>query len=246
MQVGWPGLSRAIALTAAVTSAFWVALGAWLFNGHVNADHKGGKRVAAADQRHQPSGLLSGFGGTGTVPAQGGVDVGPAGVGPASAGSARVGPAWGGPMVVPVSGVAPSKLVDTYSQARAAGARVHDAIDILAAEGTPVIAAAPGRIEKLFLSEDGGNTIYVRSGDRRRIFYYAHLAAYAPGLREGQVVRQGQVLGTVGHTGNADPAAPHLHFAVWNADPRQGWSQDALPINPYPLLSGRRADNKPR
>ncbi|MEJ7427751.1 M23 family metallopeptidase, partial [Staphylococcus haemolyticus] len=71
------------------------------------------------------------------------------------------------------------------------------------------------------------------------IFYYAHLADYAPGLREGQVVRRGQVLGSVGHTGNADAAAPHLHFAIWNADPKQGWSQDTLAINPYPLLSGR-------
>jgi peptidoglycan LD-endopeptidase LytH len=225
VQVGWPGLSRAIALTIAITSAFWVALGAWLFNGHVSADHGGaGRRGASTSEGGQGAGLLSGFGSAGAPSAE-----------RRFAGN----PASAGPMRIPVSGVAPGKLVDTFSQARASGARAHDAIDIPAADGTPVVAAAPGRVEKLFLSEEGGNTVYVRSGDRRRIFYYAHLASYAPGLREGQVVRAGQALGTVGHTGNADPAAPHLHFAVWNADPRLGWYQDAVPINPYPLLAGR-------
>lgn len=234
MQVGWPGLSRAIALTVAITSAFWVALGAWLFNGHVSADH-GGKRIVSSSKGGQADGLLSGFGGSGAVTPE---------PGSANDRGGRAGsPAGIGPMRIPVAGVAPSKLEDTFSQARASGARSHDAIDILAPEGTPVLAAAPGRVEKLFLSEEGGNTVYVRSGDRRQIFYYAHLAAYAPGLREGQTVQAGQTLGAVGHTGNADPAAPHLHFAVWNADPKRGWSQETLAINPYPLLAGRSARN---
>lgn len=228
MQVGWPGLSRAIALTIALTSAFWVALGAWLFNGHVSHDH-GARRVAAGDEQGGRSGLLGGFGG-GALPPRAGSTLGG---GRQSSGSQT------GAMTIPVRGVGPSQLDDTFTQARAAGARVHDAIDILAPEGTSVVAAADGRLEKLFLSEDGGNTIYVRSPDRRRIFYYAHLSGYAPGLREGQSVRRGQVLGAVGHTGNADPAAPHLHFAVWGADPTLGWSQESVPINPYPLLAGQ-------
>lgn len=234
MQVGWPGLSRAIALAIALTSAFWVALGAWLFNDHVSADH-GGKRIVSSAKGDHADGLLSGFGGSGAG------TPGPAAVN--SRGGLTSSTVGIGRMRVPVAGIAPSKLEDTFSQARAAGARSHDAIDILAPVGTPVVAAAPGLIERLFLSEEGGNTVYVRSGDRRRIFYYAHLAGYVPGLREGQVVQAGQVLGTVGYTGNANPAAPHLHFAVWNADPRQGWSQDGLAINPYPLLAGRTARN---
>lgn len=240
MQVGWPGLSRAIALTIALTSAFWVALGAWLFNDHVSANHVdanqgGGKRVVSSGNGDHAEGLLSGFGGSGAMT--------PGPKPERSRGSLTSSTAGIGPMRIPVAGIAPSKLEDTFSQARAAGAHSHDAIDILAPEGTPVVAAAPGRVEKLFLSQEGGNTVYVRSADRRRIFYYAHLACYAPGLREGQVVQAGQVLGTVGYTGNADPTAPHLHFAVWNADPSLGWSQETLAINPYPLLTGRSARN---
>jgi murein DD-endopeptidase MepM/ murein hydrolase activator NlpD len=143
-------------------------------------------------------------------------------------------------LTIPVAGVRADTLVDTFSQSRASGARSHDAIDIMAPEGTPVLAASSGRVEKLFFSQDGGHTIYVRSPDRRSILYYAHLAAYAPGLREGQTVSRGERLGTVGHTGNADPTAPHLHFALWQADPALGWSQQAPAINPYPLLTGKR------
>jgi murein DD-endopeptidase MepM/ murein hydrolase activator NlpD len=143
-------------------------------------------------------------------------------------------------LMIPVGGVGPDQLVDTFAQARASGTRRHDAIDILSPDGTPVFAAAPGRVEKLFWSQDGGNTIYVRSPDRRTIYYYAHLSAYAQDLTEGKSVRPGQFLATVGHTGNADAQAPHLHFAVWNADPAQAWSQQGQAIDPYPLLTGKR------
>jgi murein DD-endopeptidase MepM/ murein hydrolase activator NlpD len=141
-------------------------------------------------------------------------------------------------MIVPVRGVARSSLTDTFTQARAAGARAHDAIDIVAPAGTPVIAAASGIVEKLFLSRDGGNTVYVRTGDRRWSHYYAHLAAYAPGLREGQHVARGTLLGAVGSTGNADPAGPHLHFAIHAMAPGDQWYQGRA-INPYPLLMRR-------
>ncbi|MDE2410335.1 MAG: M23 family metallopeptidase [Sphingomonadales bacterium] len=140
------------------------------------------------------------------------------------------------PLIVPVTGVGPASLVDTFDQARAAGARRHDALDIPAPRGTPVVAAAPGRVEKLFLSKDGGNTVYVRSDDGRTIYYYAHLDAYAPGLAEGAMLAQGAPLGMVGSTGDADPAAPHLHFAIWQTAPQRKWWETATPINPYPLL----------
>lgn len=139
---------------------------------------------------------------------------------------------------IPVLGVRSEQLTDTFEQARAGGARRHDAIDIMAPRGTPVLAAAPGRVEKLFLSHEGGNTIYVRSPDSRIIYYYAHLDSYAPGLAAGHAVTARQVIGTVGSSGNANPTAPHLHFAVLLTTPEAGWWQGE-PINPYPLLVRR-------
>ena len=118
---------------------------------------------------------------------------------------------------------------------------MHDAIDILAPLDTPVVAAAPGTVEKLFVSKPGGNTVYVRSADRRTIYYYAHLSRYAPGLREGQVLERGDPVGFVGYSGNASPTAPHLHFAVMLTDPERKWYEGSRPVNPYPLLAGRPA-----
>ncbi|HJT40001.1 MAG TPA: M23 family metallopeptidase [Sphingobium sp.] len=141
-----------------------------------------------------------------------------------------------GSLLIPVEGVPPSALTDTFTQARASGTRPHDAIDIMAARGRAVLAAADGRIEKLFSSVDGGRTVYQRSNDGRRIYYYAHLDAYAPGLAEGQKVRRAQKIATVGSTGNADPAAPHLHFAVHEMAPGEPW-YGGRAINPYPLLA---------
>ncbi len=147
-----------------------------------------------------------------------------------------VGPAG---LAIPVKGVRPSDLTDTFTAARAGG-RVHDAIDIMAPEGTPVLAATPGTVEKLFFSNGGGgNTIYVRSEDGKWMYYYAHLSSYAPGLAEGQHVRQGQVIGRVGHTGNASAEGPHLHFAINRMAPGQRW-WEGDPINPYPLLAGKQ------
>jgi murein DD-endopeptidase MepM/ murein hydrolase activator NlpD len=146
-----------------------------------------------------------------------------------------VGPAG---LALPVVGIKPSELVDTYDQARGAGRR-HDAIDIMAAEGTPVIAAGDGTIEKLFFSHGGGGiTVYERSVDGKWMYYYAHLSAYAPGLSEGQQVKRGQVIARVGHTGDASAAGPHLHFAINRMVPGERW-WNGTPINPYPLLAGK-------
>ena len=143
-------------------------------------------------------------------------------------------------LAVPVAGIPTTKLVDTYKQARAGGARVHDAIDIMADHGTPVVAAAPGKLEKLFFSKGGGGiTAYVRSLDGQWLYYYAHLQDYAPGLKEGQVVRRGDPIGRVGVTGNSNPDGPHLHFAIHRMAPGEKWYQ-GTPVNPYPLLAGNR------
>ena len=165
--------------------------------------------------------------------------VNPAGeAAPFAIGSATVGPAG---LAIPVAGVKPGELVDTFTQARAGGARVHDAIDIMAPTGTPVISAAPGTVEKLYFSEGGGGTsAYIRSPDGQWTYYYAHLSAYAPGLHEGQRMRRGTPVGYVGFSGNANPAGPHLHFAINRMAPGEKWYH-GTPVNPYPLLAGKPA-----
>lgn len=141
-------------------------------------------------------------------------------------------------MAVPVQGIALEQLTDTFNDARSEG-RSHDALDIMAPLGTPVIAAAPGKVEKLFLSDAGGNTVYVRSPDGHVIYYYAHLDHYAPGLTEGQQLARGAPIGTVGFTGNANPAGPHLHFAIMTTEPGKKWWEAKEVLNPYPLLVGK-------
>jgi murein DD-endopeptidase MepM/ murein hydrolase activator NlpD len=141
-------------------------------------------------------------------------------------------------LAIPVAGVRREQLVDTFDDARGGGSRVHEALDIMAPRGTPVIAAAAGTVEKLFHSDAGGNTIYVRSPDRATIYYYAHLDRYAEGLREGQGVKQGQQLGSVGSTGDASPDGPHLHFEIMRTSPQAKWYEPSTSINPYPLLAG--------
>ena len=201
-------------LTAFATSMFWI----WFYNfapsgpGVANRTVNSAGQKVTVDPKGQPP-----------VTIAEGVVVGPAGI------------------AIPVQGIQANQLVDTYTQARAGGARRHDAIDIMAGEGTPVLAAADGKVEKLFFSDGGGGiTAYVRSPDQRWTYYYAHLQGYAPGLAEGQQVRRGQLLGRVGHTGNASAEGPHLHFAINRMEPGQKWYQGE-PINPYPLLAAKKA-----
>lgn len=137
-------------------------------------------------------------------------------------------------LIIPVAGVRPDQLLDTFSDSRSEG-RTHDAIDIMAPSDTPVLAAADGTIQKLWLSERGGTSIYQVNSDQKLIFYYAHLSRYADGLTEGKQVRQGEVIAYVGDTGNAGPGNYHLHFSIASiSDPTRYW--EGTNINPYPLL----------
>jgi len=137
-------------------------------------------------------------------------------------------------LIIPVAGVRPDQLRDTFSEARSEG-RIHDAIDIPAPRGTPVLAAADGTILKLFHSDRGGTTIYQLSVDQKIVYYYAHLDSYAGGLAEGHFARQGETIAYVGDSGNAGPANYHLHFSIaLVSDPKRYW--DGVNINPYPLL----------
>ena len=137
-------------------------------------------------------------------------------------------------LIVPVAGVRPDQLRDTFSESRSEG-RSHDALDIPAARGTAVIAAADGPIAKLFHSERGGTTIYQLSMDGKFVYYYAHLDRYAAGLDEGHFAKQGETIAYVGDTGNAGPGNYHLHFSIAEiSNPKDFWH--GVNINPYPLL----------
>jgi len=136
---------------------------------------------------------------------------------------------------VPVEGVDRDDLHDTFSDRRGIG-RVHEALDIMAPRGTPVLAVEDGTIAKLFLSQGGGGiTIYQFDPSGQFAYYYAHLDRYAPGLREGESVRRKQVIGYVGSTGNAAPNTPHLHFGIFRLTPERQWWKGE-PINPYAVL----------
>lgn len=139
-------------------------------------------------------------------------------------------------LAIPVSGVTASQLLDTFNDARG-GERRHEALDIMASRGTPVVATSDGVIEKLFDSKPGGLTIYEFDPTRTYAYYYAHLDRYAAGLTEGNEVRRGEVIGYVGSTGNASPDTPHLHFAIFVLGPGSHWWQGTA-IDPYPLLGG--------
>ncbi len=141
------------------------------------------------------------------------------------------------PMIVPVAGVPRTAMRDMFDEAR--GGHRHEAIDILAPRGTPVIATDDGVVQKLFTSVAGGLTVYEFDPDQRFCYYYAHLDGYAAGLHEGQPLRRGEILGYVGTTGNAPKDTPHLHFALIRLDPDRRWWKGTY-VNPYPLLAGRQ------
>ncbi|HEY0020748.1 MAG TPA: M23 family metallopeptidase [Longimicrobium sp.] len=136
-------------------------------------------------------------------------------------------------LVIPVAGVRAAELKNTYGAARSGG-RAHKGVDIFAAKGTPVVAAAAGVIVKRDSNAVGGVSVYQRDLDARTIYYYAHLNGWRAGLKEGDLVRQGEVIGYVGSTGNVS-GSPHLHFAVFTVtDPNRWWK--GRDLNPYTLL----------
>jgi murein DD-endopeptidase MepM/ murein hydrolase activator NlpD len=138
-------------------------------------------------------------------------------------------------LVIPVRGVVRRQLQDNYA-ARRDGGRLHAALDIMAPRHTPVLAADGGLLWKVRSNALGGRTIYILDGERRFVYYYAHLDRYAEGVREGGRVEKGAVIGYVGTTGNAPPNAPHLHFQLMKYRGDDRW-WDGEPINPFPYLT---------
>jgi murein DD-endopeptidase MepM/ murein hydrolase activator NlpD len=140
-------------------------------------------------------------------------------------------------LAMPVAGVTASQLFDSFDEKRGSSRR-HEAIDIPAPRGTPVLSAAPGRVMRLYSSKDGGLMIYAADATERFILMYAHLDSYARGLSDGATLERGQAIGYVGTTGNAPPNLPHLHFAIARTPNVARW-WTGVPVNPYPLLHGQ-------
>ena len=138
-------------------------------------------------------------------------------------------------LMVPVAGLRPADVPDTFDDVRDGGLRRHHALDIPAPRGTPVVSADDGTVLAVRTNGLGGLTVYATDPDRRFVYYYAHLDQHRPDLRKGATIARGQVLGSVGTTGNASPTAPHLHFQVmlWPDDGRW-WA--GRPIDPRPFL----------
>jgi len=139
-------------------------------------------------------------------------------------------------LAIPVQGVKVADLRDNFEEGR--GKRRHDAIDILAPRGTPVLAVVDGRVAKLFTSAAGGLTVYQFDRDERFTYYYAHLDRYAEGLKQGAEVKRGDVIGYVGTSGNAPKNTPHLHFAIFRLGAEKQWWKGTA-LNPYPVLASR-------
>ena len=144
-------------------------------------------------------------------------------------------------MTPPIVGLTLANLRSTFEEVHS-GHR-HEAIDIMEPRGTPVRAVVSGTVRKLFLSKPGGNTIYQFDEMGVYCYYYAHLDGYVEGLREGMWVERGDVIGFVGSTGNANPSAPHLHFAIFELGPERLWWRGRA-VDPYPGLAAavRRAN----
>lgn len=143
------------------------------------------------------------------------------------------------PLMIPVQGISPDRLRDTYYEGRD-GVRVHLSQDILAPRGTPVLAASDGKILRMAQNSLGGITIYATDSEGRYVFYYAHLDHYSDAVTVGLEVKQGMVLGFVGTSGNAPPNTPHLHFQTMRMAKgrRDWWNGTPIDVRSFMLIPG--------
>ncbi len=217
-----------IVITATLTSAVWIVAGGSLME--LASQRQGDESLRPAEAAPSPEA---------TATSASSVDAAPTTAPPLDAAPSASPTEEPATLRIPVMNVRASDLSDTFLEEREdEGGRLHEALDIMAPKGTSVVAAGPGTIAKLHRSAAGGNSIYVRSQDKQTIHFYAHLDKYAEGLREGQRVRRGQRLGTVGSTGNASPDTPHLHFAILKTTADAEWWEPANAVNPYPIFVG--------
>jgi peptidoglycan LD-endopeptidase LytH len=138
-------------------------------------------------------------------------------------------------LLLPVAGIAEADLHDSFNDARGDGSRRHNAIDIHAPRGTPILSVDDGTIIKLHNSNAGGISVYATDPRTHFIYFYGHLEKYHEGIREGMPIARGDTLGYVGTSGNAPPNTPHLHFQILRASNVARWSR-GTPINPVKVL----------
>jgi murein DD-endopeptidase MepM/ murein hydrolase activator NlpD len=139
-------------------------------------------------------------------------------------------------LLIPVAGVASGDLRDSFYDSRSEG-RTHNAMDIMAARDTPVLATDDGKVLKLHQSVRGGISLYQSDNSGNYVYFYGHLTRYADGISEGKHVKRGEVIAFVGDTGNAGAGNCHLHFGISRVT--EGRWSGGEPINPYPLLTGK-------
>ncbi|MEM9500959.1 MAG: M23 family metallopeptidase [Pseudomonadota bacterium] len=222
-----------IVITATLTSAVWIVAGGSLMELASQRQGEQSLRPAEAAPSPEATALTNGTPTDADSPEANTTTAPPLDLAPVVESSDD-----GMALRIPVMNVRASDLSDTFLDgSEEEGDRRHEALDIMAPKGTSVVAAGPGTIAKLHRSASGGNSIYVRSADKLTIHFYAHLDEYSEGLREGQRVRRGQRLGTVGSTGNASPERPHLHFSILRTTVDAEWWEPANAVNPYPLLT---------
>lgn len=137
-------------------------------------------------------------------------------------------------LLIPVAGIPLSKVPDNFLEKR--GSRQHSALDFMASRGTPVVSSDAGAVAKIHTSVGGGLTLYLSDPSGEFIYYYAHLDRYKPGIKEGDRIAAGEIIGYVGSTGNAVASAPHLHFAIGKMDAEKRWWKTTA-IDPKPLLA---------
>lgn len=150
-------------------------------------------------------------------------------------------------LMVPVDGIGPQQVPDTFLSPRSGGRR-HEASDISAPRGAQVVSADDGQIVRVGTNRLGGNVIYAVDPGGRLLYYYAHLQGFADGLAAGQAVRRGDLLGYVGTTGNAPEDAPHLHFQLMQRPPSPVYPSQggpALDARRFFLLAGERRRTDP-
>ncbi|MEM7664675.1 MAG: M23 family metallopeptidase [Pseudomonadota bacterium] len=221
-----------IVITATLTSAVWIVAGGSLMELASQRQGEESLRPSDAAPSPEPPVALAGTPSETPAPTPTTTVAPPLDPVPVEAAEEQIA------LRIPVMNVRASDLSDTFLRNNDDdGGRPHEALDIMAPKGTSVVAAGPGTIAKLHRSASGGNSIYVRSADKLTIHFYAHLDQYAEGLQEGQRVRRGQRLGTVGSTGNASPERPHLHFAILRTTADAEWWEPANAVNPYQVLT---------
>jgi murein DD-endopeptidase MepM/ murein hydrolase activator NlpD len=135
----------------------------------------------------------------------------------------------------PVAGKDTRAIGSGFGAPRDGGTRQHMGVDIFAARHTPVLSPARAYVHHVGTNSLGGRCIWLYDSQRSQYYYLAHLETWE--AVEESWVDEGQIVATVGNSGNARTTPPHLHFGIWSR--RYGYE------DPQPFFSGTRAEPPP-